>query len=218
MDSEDDRAQAPKPTVLPGGRHITDHAQRLARAAAGEGAAFRELLVDLRPKILFLLGRRYPGLLLARAQLLDAAESLLMDWILDGNRLATIQAWSAWGLASRLLAQVAKAETRRWGRAKRLTEGLTFEAQAEAEIAPARWDVEALDLQRALDRLPEPHRATLLAQANLQLTDAPPRTLAERLGISAVAARQRLARARAFLVKRTQRQDNTNAAEDDDGR
>jgi RNA polymerase sigma-70 factor (ECF subfamily) len=161
-----------------------DEAQQLARARAGDGRAFEELLAPLVD----------PAFRLAMTMLKDraAAEDAVQEAALKAwrnlDRFRAERSIRPWFLA--IVANECRSVRRgRWWGVQRL---------AEVALGAAREDrwADRIDLDAALDRLPPHHLEVLSLYYHL---DLPIDEVARVLGCSEGAARQRIHRALAAL-------------------
>jgi RNA polymerase sigma-70 factor, ECF subfamily len=161
-----------------------DQTERLARARAGDGRAFEELLASLVD----------PAFGLAMTMLKDRAaaedavqESALKAWrhLGEFRSGASLRPWFLTIVAN----QCRSARRTRWWSVQRL---------AEITQRPSRDDrwAEHMDLDAALDRLPRHHLEVLALYYHL---DLPIDEVARILGCSQGGARQRIHRALAAL-------------------
>jgi DNA-directed RNA polymerase specialized sigma24 family protein len=184
--------------------------ENTVRLALGlTNAAVATLLTEMRPRLAHVAYDKFGHLGADEAQLIDEAEGLLHEWLCDPERQERL--WSSRSfdsLAWRLLAQVAKQQTREWEkdhREEQMNEAV-MKSEGEIEQAKPGAGAAAIDAARLVDGLPELHRLTLLAEAE-RLLDGGPRTLAQRLGVTAEAAKKRLARAQLALQARLRAQE-----------
>ena len=161
-----------------------DEAQQLARARAGDGRAFEELLAPLVD----------PAFRLAMTMLKDrtAAEDAVQEAALKAwrhlDRFRAERSIRPWFLA--IVANECRSVRRgRWWGVQRLTEVALGAARED------RW-ADRIDLDAALDRLPPHHLEVLSLYYHL---DLPIDEVARVLGCSEGAARQRIHRALAAL-------------------
>jgi hypothetical protein len=181
----------------------------LKRFLAGQSAACAELLTRLRPAVLLKLRLHHSGLLHAHDEILDAAETRLLEWrkeTLEGGGQIDLDE-SIEELAWRLAKQEARAEGRYQERNPLAQKSQTTtptkkgkdKREAPSELT-ADERVNLNDLEGAIDGLPEELGLTLIAEAQRVMAgDAP---LHEQLGITPEAARKRLERARKELKER----------------
>ncbi len=165
----------------------------------GDSRALREFLLRLRPQCMRVLWERFARLGDAEAELLDEAESLLFEWSVGPDaRERLLRGEPLSKLAFRLVWQVARDRLRADQRQERLIAGASAEAEGSSEPPPvASYGLAAL--QAVILALPATHRDTLVAEARFQQGKGPPP--AEALAIEPVAARVRLHRARAVLLR-----------------
>jgi RNA polymerase sigma-70 factor (ECF subfamily) len=161
-----------------------DEAQQLARARAGDGRAFEELLAPLVD----------PAFRLAMTMLKDrtAAEDAMQEATLKAwrhlDRFRAERSMRPWFLA--IVANECRSVRRgRWWGVQRLAEVALGAAHED------RW-ADRIDLDAALDRLPPHHLEVLSLYYHL---DLPIDEVARVLGCSEGAARQRIHRALAAL-------------------
>jgi DNA-directed RNA polymerase specialized sigma24 family protein len=172
----------------------------LRRALTLEVAAATAFLTEMRLWLEKTAYDRYESLGDAVAQLIDDAEGLLHEWLCDPSRQERLLGSRTFGsLAWRLLAQVSKNQAREWEKDERVTAMSADDQEQQAEIVRPDFDVAALDAARVADRLPEPYRTALQVEAK-RVLEGSPRPLASLLGVTAEAARKRLARATALLA------------------
>jgi RNA polymerase sigma-70 factor (ECF subfamily) len=162
------------------GRVDDDLEQRLARAKAGDGRAFEELMAPLVD----------PAFRLAMTMLKDrqAAEDAVQESALKAwrhlDRFRSGSSLRPWFL-SIVANQCRDVRRARWWGVQRLAEIVQRPAHDD------RW-AERMDLDAALDRLPQHHLAVLSLYYHL---DLPIDEVARVLGCSEAGARQRIHRA-----------------------
>jgi DNA-directed RNA polymerase specialized sigma24 family protein len=165
----------------------------------GDSRALRELLLRLRPHCLQVLWDRFARLGDAETEILDDAESLLFEWSLGADaRERLVRGESLKKLAFRLVWQVARDKERGEQRHQRLGNALAGAGDAAGVDPPAPGFGMGVVFTVVL-ALAETHREVLIAEARCQFGKGPP--LEEALGLKPSAARMRLQRARAALVR-----------------
>lgn len=158
----------------------------LRAAQAGDPAAMRTLLVQLRPDI-----RRYAAYQCGRATALDDVVQEAL--IIVNRKLGSVNDLAAFGgWLARVVTRLCLLPPLRLLRAAESL--LTIEERIEFSARPA--DELRADLVRALDSLPTDYREVIVLRDFEELTIA---ELAARLGLSIAATKSRLHRARALV-------------------
>lgn len=188
------------------------------RAKRGDPGAARAFMEALQPILLWTILRHFSHLEEGHGPILEDAEATAARWLSEGEAGTHVRRDQSLALlAWRLLAQEGKTWTRarsaerkalaavraEAGYAGRTPPGVTRQRDAFSTFDPRRvdegWEYAAQDALKAIEGLGEPHRSTLIAEATRALEGGA--SLAERLGLSAVATRQRLSRARRELAR-----------------
>jgi DNA-directed RNA polymerase specialized sigma24 family protein len=189
-------------------------AELVARAKRGD---IRDLLTAMRPILKGVLFKRFSHLHEGLRDIHADAEEILMRWLAEGETSTKVRVNEPLGiLAWRVLAQAAKnwvrarkAERRKrgWGRLTGLFDPRRPNVRRQLDrnnFDPRRSDetfgITAADALKLIESLSETYREALLTEAE-RLLNGDTRSLATILGVTPVAARFRLARARREFTK-----------------
>jgi DNA-directed RNA polymerase specialized sigma24 family protein len=171
----------------------------IERVLRGDSHALRSLLIRLQPYFVQKIFDRFAHLAAQHSDILDEAESLLFEWSVAPRARELLPKGETLGtLAFRLVSQVARQRSRQQIHDARLAVALRAEA-GKASVEPPAAGFGSGAIVALILALPDTHREVLLAEAGSQLGEGP--SLAEALGVKPGAARMRLQRARAVLLR-----------------
>jgi DNA-directed RNA polymerase specialized sigma24 family protein len=185
-------------------------------------AAISELLRALDPHLVYLMCETYKPLAEVFSDLHANTQELLFHWTLASPREGLLpEGQSLRYLAMRLLKQAARQlareqdgdrKTRKDWWAWQLKDGddpdPTENGPSTLAVAEG-WSTTAIDAQRAIEALPEPHKTTLLTEMKRMLSEET-RSLAQLLGTTVHGARMRLARAREALLEQMDEKESSD--------
>jgi hypothetical protein len=190
----------------------TEFAQLVARAKRGEPKGREALLGHLRPILIAIGYKEFKNLRDGFAEILDDCENTLLRWLVENPDLVH-EDRGAGNLAWRLLAQCGKQWVRDQTKERSALREIRLWFSSSSRRAGKRgghvgfwqkpeelpYEVEGVDAVKAIAELGEPHRSTLIAEVEHQLDGGP--SLEERFGLTPLAARKRLSRAREAVLE-----------------
>ncbi len=164
----------------------------------GDSRALRDLLVRLRTHCTQILWDRFARLGDTEAEILDDTESLLFEWSVGPRARERLPKGETLGaLAFRLVSQVTRQKQRQDQRQERLVTDVPSDGDAHADPPAAGFGTDGI--VAVIEALPEFYRNVLVGEVRFQQGLGPP--LDELLSVSRGAARVRLTRARAVLLR-----------------